>query len=408
LRVLIVSAYYWPEPAGNAPYVTEMAEFLAAREHDIQAVVGLPHYPTWRAEPRRSEERSGVRIRRHRHYVPQRQSAWTRAAYEGSLFAGAAFALPRKRPDLVLGVSPALSGAVLAIFAARFYRCRSAVIFQDLMGLAARESGVEGGVAVSSVVRGVESWAARNADRVGIVAEGFRHQLELAGALGARVTCLPNWTLGTGGTSASIRDELGWGADEFVCLHAGNMGHKQGLENVLAAAALLEGKGARIVLLGGGNQRPTLEREATRSGLRNVIFMDPQPTGRFEQILASADALIVNQRESVATMSLPSKLTSYFAAAKPIVAAVSEASETAREIERAGGGVLVAPEQPGELADAITDLQRESERAIALGTNARRYADAALKKDEALRAYERFVGHAAASCRRPSDDSALD
>jgi hypothetical protein len=45
-------------------------------------------------------------------------------------------------------------------------------------------------------------------------------------------------------------------------------------------------------------------------------------------------------------MSLPSKLTSYFPAARPVVAAVAPDSETAREIQSAQAGYVVAPEDP--------------------------------------------------------------
>ena len=70
-------------------------------------------------------------------------------------------------------------------------------------------------------------------------------------------------------------------------------------------------------------------------------------------MLAAADVLLVNQRATVGDMSLASKLTSYFMAARPVIGAVAERSETARELARADAGELVSPENPQALADAI-------------------------------------------------------
>ena len=40
LDILIFSSYYWPESAGNAPYVTGLAEYLAARGHKVTVATG--------------------------------------------------------------------------------------------------------------------------------------------------------------------------------------------------------------------------------------------------------------------------------------------------------------------------------------------------------------------------------
>ena len=97
-RILITSSYYWPEGAGTAPYVTGMAEHLSERGYDVAVSTTFPHYPAWTRLPLiplgRSEEQAGVHIRRRWLYVPDHQSALQRAAYEGSMFAMGATALP--------------------------------------------------------------------------------------------------------------------------------------------------------------------------------------------------------------------------------------------------------------------------------------------------------------------------
>lgn len=397
LNVLILSSYYWPETAGNAPYVTGAAEHLAARGHRVVVATGFPHYPEWRSSPRGvlgiRERHNGVEIRRRRHYVPKSQSAFTRAVYEASLCALGTTALPRRAPDAIIGVSPTLAGAMLARFAASLYTRPYGLVFQDLQGPGALQSGVEGGRRIATVVERAEVGVARGAAAIGVIAAGFRSYFEEHGIPTDAIHDLPNWSLGALPTqsAAEARRRLGWSEGEFVCLHAGNMGHKQGLENVLQAAATITDPDIRIVLAGDGNERAKLEALAKGLGVTNVSFLPSQPTGLYESMLRAADVLLVNQRSTVGAMSLASKLTSYFMAARPVIAAVAERSETAREIERAGAGVLAPPDDPPALAEAIIRLKVDGEHAETLGVRGRRYAEEHLSTTEVLGRYEDFV-----------------
>ena len=60
-------------------------------------------------------------------------------------------------------------------------------------------------------------------------------------------------------------------------------------------------------------------------------------------MLGAADVLLLSQRASVRGMSLASRLTAYFAAGRPVVAAASPGSEVAAEVRRSEAGVLVRP-----------------------------------------------------------------
>jgi GT2 family glycosyltransferase/glycosyltransferase involved in cell wall biosynthesis len=397
LDVLIVSSYYWPERAGNAPYVTGFAEHLAGRGHRVTVATGFPHYPDWRSSPTgilgTREVHNGVELQRRRHYVPTVQSVRTRAAYEASLCALGATAMPRRAPDVVVGITPTLAGAVLARAAAALYRRPYGVIFQDLQGLGASESGVQGGGRIASLLERSEILLARQATAIGVIAGGFERYFCSHGIPAERIHRLPNWSQGPepSETVADARSRLGWAPDEFICLHAGNMGHKQGLENVLHAAALIEDPAIRVVLAGGGNERARLEAAVQELGLSNVSFLPPQPSGLYEAMLRAADVLLVNQRASVSEMSLASKLTSYFMAARPVIGAVAEQSETALELERANAGLLTAPGAPSALATAIEWARTHVDEAEALGAQGRRYAEEHLRAEKVLERYEDFV-----------------
>ena len=91
-------------------------------------------------------------------------------------------------------------------------------------------------------------------------------------------------------------------------------------------------------------------------------------------MLAAADILLVNERATVRSMSLPSKLTSYFVAGRPVVAAIREDGTTAGELHRAGSAVIVPAEDPGALVNAVVLLASDPVRSECLGEQGRVYA----------------------------------
>jgi colanic acid biosynthesis glycosyl transferase WcaI len=282
---------------------------------------------------------------------------------------------------------------VLARAAAALYRRPYALLFQDLLGLGAWQSGIYGGKRIAALVERTELRLARRADAIAVIADGFRRYFEARGVSPRRIYRVRNWAQNSHSIESvtETRKRLGWGIDEFVCLHAGNMGHKQGLENVLKAAEAFEDSKIRIVLAGDGNERARLEVEARRHGLPNLSFLPLQPPGRYEAMLRAADVLIVNQRASVGEMSLASKLTSYFIAGRPLIGAVAGASETADELRSSAAGLLVPPDDPAALAEAIGWIRNHPEHAAEYAENGRRYAHTHLSPSSVLSEYEALL-----------------
>lgn len=400
-RILLTSLYYAPDSTGIAPYATQLAEHLAATGYDITAVTGMPHYPAWWIVPAYArrfavrEWRGGVDVQRRWHSVPRSHTALSRAVYEGTFFVSGLSMLRLPRPHAVLAITPGLAGGALARIAAKRFDVPYGLIVQDLTGAAAEQSGLRGGRAVAAGVRAAEGWAARGAAAVGIVAEGFRPHLEAMGVERTRIRRVRNWTQVAEPVRSrgAVRIELGWADDRVVCLHAGNMGAKQGLEHVIEAAriAATEAPSLLFVLMGDGGQRPALQGLADRFALANVRFLPLQEASAVPDVLAAADILLVNQRGSVRDMALPSKLTSYFAAGRPVVAAVAAGSETASETEWSGGGIVCAPDDPRALLTAIRRVASDDGLTAHLAASGQKYAREVLSREAALRGYEQLL-----------------
>src|SRR5207244_11840693 len=115
-------------------------------------------------------------------------------------------------------------------------------------------------------------------------------------------------------------------------------------------AQFLRDPKVKIVLSGDGNDRNRLIERARALKLGNLSFAGVQPPGQFEAMLQATDVLLLHQRSSVGDMALPSKLTAYFAAGRPVVAAVSPTSSAAQEIQAAGAAIVINAGDPTALA----------------------------------------------------------
>jgi colanic acid biosynthesis glycosyl transferase WcaI len=401
LKILIFGVNYSPEETGIGPYTTGLAEFLVDEGHSVTVVTGFPSYPQWRIRPPyrgllwRNERLNGVLLWRRWNYVPSAQSAIHRALYELTIFLSGLPALAGPKPDLVLGIVPGLSGGLLARLSAHRFKVPYGLLFQDLMGLASEQSGIEGGRAVARIVARLERWAIGRAATVGVIAEGFKPYLVSLGMPASRIHRLRNWNL-TGRPTQDrdvTRAQLGLLPEEFVCIHAGNMGLKQELSSVIECARLAEASdpAIRFLLVGDGNQKQRLQELSAGYGLKNLRFLGVQSDQEFPNVLAAADVLLLNQSATVSDMALPSKLTAYFASGRPIVAAVGLDSECAREIEASGGGEVVPPGSPEALLGKIRELAIQPDRVVDLGKRGEDYARTELSADAAGRLFRVFL-----------------
>jgi colanic acid biosynthesis glycosyl transferase WcaI len=398
-RVLIIGINYAPEYCGIAPYTTTAAEHFVAHGDEVLVFTGVPHYPHWTVPDefkhrlRLEERRAGVHVRRLRHFVPSRQSAWKRGLYEATF--GAAVLAQRLpwRPDVVLAAVPSLLGAAAAAIVAGRENAPFGVWVQDLMGPAAAQSGISGGGQAAVVAHRMERWLLPRAAGVAVISDSFRSYVESLGVPPERLHRIPNWCHiePPCGDRELIRKRLGWPDDVAVALHSGNMGLKQGLENIVQAARLAHSRGekVRFVLMGDGSQRETLE--ALGAQLPTLDFVSPAPCEDYAETLAAADILLVNERVGVLDMSLPSKLTSYFIAGRPVVAAVHPDGGTAGEMRDSRAGYVVAGGQPEALLDMVCCVAKDPDLAARLGTRGRSYAQAHLNVQIAMKRFERFI-----------------
>lgn len=391
-----------------------MAAGLARRGRAVRAVVAHPHYPEWEISPgygqwSRRETISSVTVDRVRHYVPSEPSLLRRAVSEISL--GLRQALARwGRPTAIVAVSPALfSSAVVRARAMATHRRTPFVVWvQDLYGVGAVETGQARGV-LGKVLKFIESWVLISATSVVVIHDRFADRIhEDYGVPRDRIKVIRNWThlppLKPVDVNA-VRQSFGWGAQETVVVHTGNMGVKQGLHHIVQAGRLAAEQDAKVrfVLVGDGAQRAALQR-LIGEGATTAEIVPPLDDVAFSAILQAADVLLVNELPGVAEMAVPSKLTSYFASGRPVLAATDETGITAQEVRQAEAGLVVQAGDAVALLDGVRRLMADPEEAGRLGQNGRRYRETVLDETFAINEFDSLLADltAAAAARTAS------
>jgi colanic acid biosynthesis glycosyl transferase WcaI len=338
-----------------------------------------------------------VDVRRSWLILPRNRRAGWRIAYDTS-FAAAMLRNTRSlgHQDVVICVSPPVQGAVVGAMLRKRWRSPLILLVKDLPLQAALAVGMMRPGLLYGLGSHLERLSFRLADRIVVINIQFGKSLAKQGVSAAKIVEIPDWAeledIQPFAPESSVREMLGAADGSFLVLHAGNMGEKQGLVTALQAAQHVSGDmPIKLALVGDGAQRPQLEEVVLTNQLSNVRILPLQPRAMLPRLLAAADAFLLIQRSEVVESVVPSKMLAYMAAGRPVIAAVHKDSVAAAIVEQSNCGIVVPPENPRALADAMNLLRRDPEMGKQLGAFGRAFAEERFRKDAVLRQWDNLI-----------------
>lgn len=140
---------------------------------------------------------------------------------------------------------------------------------------------------------------------------------------------------------------------------------------------------ATLTVIGEGPERPTLEAEVEQAGLRSAItFMGSQPADIVRDQLQQANVFVLPSRNEGFGVALLEAMACGLPAVATAVGGVPE-------VLTSEAGILVAPEEPEMLANALATLLKDPILAAAMGCAARMRAQS-YSLEEVLDAFERL------------------
>ena len=147
-----------------------------------------------------------------------------------------------------------------------------------------------------------------------------------------------------------------------------------------------------LLLVGDGMSREALQKQAADLHAGDAVtFYGSVPATDVPRFTALADALLISLSDSPDLgLTVPGKLASYMAAAKPVLASMNGAGYAA--VLESGGGLVSPACDQKALADNMLALYRmtDAERA-ALGAKAKAYYTAHYRRAELLKRLEEFT-----------------
>lgn len=408
MRVLILTQYFWPENFR----INDLATGLCDLGHAVTVLTGKPNYPGGRLFPGYStfgqtqEQFGAVRVLR----VPlagRGNGSGLRLFFNYLSFAFWASVLGPGRCagefDVIFVYEPSPITVGIPARVMKWVKCAPIMFWvQDLWPESLTATGAIRAQPMLKFVEWLVRWIYQGCDRVLVQSEAFIEPVGQMGVAAERILYFPN------SAEAFYQPMAPEDAPEFDALpsgfrimFAGNIGAAQSFESILdAATRLREVRDIHWLILGEGRQRTWVEKEIqTRDLSACVHLLGRYPADAMPRWFAHADAMLVTLRDDpVFARTVPAKVQSYMACAKPIVAALD--GEGARVVRESGAGLAVAADDAEALARAVLEMYKMPEPARrAMGARGRQYFEARFERRMLLSQLEGWMENVVAKTK---------
>ena len=387
MRVLVICPHFDPDPAPTGVVMTEIVHRVAEQGHEVEIVTSLPWYtehavePEWRGQLWRTERTAWGWITRVHPFPTDKRNIPARAlgfvGFTG--LAGLLLLLRRRRPDVVLAMSPPLTLGLPAWVTARVRRVPFVFNVQDIFPDVAIEVGAITDPTIIGIARWLERFIYRRADAVTVLSDDLAENVsaKIGEDSSTKVRVIANFVdterIQPAERRNSYREDFDLG-DRTVVMYAGNLGFSQPLELLIdAARAMTDREDVVFVINGGGSERPRLQVLA--ADLDNVHFIDFQPPERLSEMLAAGDIHVIALRKGLARSSVPSKLYSVLAAGRPVLASIDPETEVERVLLTHECGVTCQPEDSAAFIETLRELLDNPDATAAMGDRGRRFVE---------------------------------
>jgi len=367
VKILIVTQYFWPESFR----INDVALGLRERGHEVTVYTGKPNYPEGRFFPgygffgRSREDYHGVRVIRAP-LIPRGNGGPVGLVINYLSFALLASLVAPFRCtgayDIIFVYEPSPVTVGLPALVLKWIK-RAPILFwvQDLWPESLSATGAVRARWILGLVDRVIRFIYRHCDLILVQSQAFTPYVQAQGVPGNKIRYYPNsaealYQPVTVEPQAAERRLLPQG---FRVMFAGNIGAAQDFETIISAAERLrDTSDIHWVIIGDGRLYDWVEQEVERRGLRGTVhLLGRHPVESMPRFFALADAMLVTLKdEPVFALTIPTKIQSYLACGRPVIAALE--GEGAKVIRESGAGVAVKAGDAAALADAILKVYR--------------------------------------------------
>lgn len=389
MKILLIHQYYLEDNEHGGSRWNEISKIWTDNGHQITVISGMVHA---NGSEKRTEYKGKYFVKKQsgnitiwRTHVSESYNKnfigrlWGYFSFMlSSLWAGLFFT--KEKFDFVLVTSPPLFVGISGIIISKIKRVPLVFEVRDLWP----ESAIDTGVLKNGLIIKLALWAEKliykNASLINVLTPAFKQNLiESKDIDEEKIIYIPNAadfslseSISNGFNKDLFRESIGW-TGKFVVLYVGAHGVANALEQLLNSAKLLEDTNLLMVLIGEGMEKPRLKELAEKTGLKNVVFLDPvSKKDVFKYILSCDIGASVLQKNDTFKTVYSNKTFDYMSCKKPILMAIDGVSR--KLVEDANAGVYVEPENENEFNIKIRQFMSNPEILITLGLNGYQYA----------------------------------
>lgn len=373
MRILVITQYYWPEEFR----INDLVTGLQQRGHNLTVLTGLPNYPTGKYFSGYSlasigeQKQNGIIVIRSPIIPRGKGRGWQLALNYLSFAITASFfglLYCKEKYDLIFVFEPSpVTVALPGIFLKWVKKIPMMFWVQDLWPESLIATGAVKKKCILNSIRKMVDFIYKNSDQVLIQSQAFRDHVLAANVDDKSIRYFPNWAEELyhpfkGKINDELKEELPKG---FLIMFAGNIGAAQSFETIIEAAEELKySTDIHWVILGDGLRMPWVENQVKAKDLSsNFHLLGRKPMASMSAYFSESDALLVTLRnEPVFSLTIPSKIQSYLACGKPIIASLPGIGNEV--IKESGAGICAFPGDGKSLANSVMRLYKmgESER----------------------------------------------
>lgn len=364
MKILVVTQYFWPENFK----INDLCEGLIERGHEVTVYTGLPNYPEGKFAPGYSllgpysENKGKVKIIR----APLIPRGKNKSFYLALNYVSFCLLSTLLAPFLVRGkfdkifiyqVSPVFA-SLPAIFLKYLKRAPIIIWVTDLWPDSLEATGAVKNKKLLLLVGLFVKFIYAHSDKIYISSRGFAKKIKAMGVSEQKIKFWPQWAE----TFFSNINPVDKFCDEkiptgFVVMFAGNIGSAQDFGTIVEAATLLKDKHhIQFAILGDGLMKKWAEKEVENRGLKNTFhFLGRKPLESMPYYYSRADVMLVSLTDTeLFSITIPSKVQTYLASGKPILASLN--GEGAEIVNEWNAGLSCPASNPKELAGAIEKM----------------------------------------------------
>lgn len=369
-KIWIVSEYYYPIVTSTGYYITEIAEFIATKRDNVHVICTNAKYNEKdNIKVNKEEIRKGVHIHRLLSGSIDKNNFFQRIIRlvhsSVGLFNKLVFSV-NKNDQVLIVTNPAfliLLMPIIKLFKGLKYTILVHDIFpENLVAI--------GKISKSSILykllKKIYNFSYSRADKC--IAIGRDMKEVLVDKIGdvSKICIIPNWSDTEDVNSLDKEDTLTIKRlnlnNKFIFQFAGNLGHAQGLENIIESIKLVRNKNIHFLFIGSGAMEKAIENFIKTNLLNNVTHIGFQNRSDQNDFLNACDVALVTLNDGMFGLGVPSKSYNIMATGKPILIIAHDKSEISLCVTEYNLGWVIEPNNPVKLSCLFEDIYTEYEK----------------------------------------------